>query len=752
MEDWERMDKPLRDLIGIVRFTEKVSAKIHSVLDEAEIYRAVMEESAQSKRYTASILLLTDGGSKLRIVEAALSPKKLKVGERVAGVRLKGYKIDLNKSSIYRQVAREGKTLQVNVSDVIDELFPRALASLISKIMGYEKTPSILTPLERHGRIIGALAISSTNLAEHFIPSVRNLAQHISIALELADEYAERKRVEEVLRRAHDELEMRVHERTAELAEANGALQAEITERRRVEEALRKSEERFALAVRGSNDGIWDWDIPSDSLYWSPRFKELLGYGVDELEAVFETFESHLHPDDRERIEAAIEAHLKDRVPYDVEERLRTKSGEYRWFRARGQAFWDEDGNPLRFAGSITDITERKRAEEEIRKLNQFLDSVIDNANVWLDVLDKKANVVIWNKAAEEISGYSSEEVVGHDKIWEWLYPDEGYRNEVIAGAIAIIEKGEEEEEAETTIWRKDGQTRVISWNSRNLVDEKGNPIGSIALGRDITERKQTEEQLQGYADELEQANEEVKRFAYIISHDLRAPLTNLKGFSEELYYALEVIGPAMDTALPYLDEEQRLAVTAALREDVPEALGFIDSSVTRMDNFIAALLKLSRLGRRELVLEPIDMSALVQATLETLAHQIEERQVEVSVGPLPEVVADRTSMEQIMGNILSNAVKYLTPDRPAEIEIGAELSDVETTFYIRDNGCGIAEEDMDKVFAPFRRAGKQDVPGEGMGLAYVQTLVRRHGGRIWCESQLGKGSTFYFTIPTNVE
>jgi len=252
------------------------------------------------------------------------------------------------------------------------------------------------------------------------------------------------------------------------------------------------------------------------------------------------------------------------------------------------------------------------------------------------------------------------------------------------------------------------------------------------ATVRDITERKRAEEQLQRYAVELEQANEEIKQFAYIVSHDLRSPLVNLKGFSSELRFALDEIQSAMSTALPHLDEEQRQTLTFALEEDAPEALSFIDSSATRMDDFISALLKLSRLGLRELHLEPVDMEAVLQ---ETLAHQIEEHQGKVTVGPLPEVVADRTSMEQIVGNLLGNAVKYLDPDRPAELEITAERGLDETTFRIRDNGRGIAEDDMDKVFAPFRRVGRQDAPGEGMGLPYVQTLVRRHGGRIWCES-----------------
>lgn len=137
---------------------------------------------------------------------------------------------------------------------------------------------------------------------------------------------------------------------------------------RESEEALRASEERFALAVQGAKDGIWDWDIKRHTLYWSPRIKEMLGYADDELDVDFHTFESRLHPDDVEPIKAAIEAHLKRREAYNVEHRLRTKSGEYRWFNVRGQALWDKDGQPIRMTGSTTDITERKRAEEKIQE------------------------------------------------------------------------------------------------------------------------------------------------------------------------------------------------------------------------------------------------------------------------------------------------------------------------------------------------------------------------------------------------
>jgi signal transduction histidine kinase len=274
----------------------------------------------------------------------------------------------------------------------------------------------------------------------------------------------------------------------------------------------------------------------------------------------------------------------------------------------------------------------------------------------------------------------------------------------------------------------------------------------------DLSARVRAEEALRQARDELERrvqertaelaaANEEVKRFAYIVSHDLRAPLINLKGFAGELRVAGDVVQAALPAVLPHLDASQRAAVSQALDQDMPEALGFIDTSVSRMDRLIRAILHLSRLGRRELHFEPLDMHELVQDTVRTLAHQLARRQAQMTIGPLPQVVADRTAMEQILGNLLTNAVAYLEPGRPGEIMVTAEHRPEGTVFHVRDNGRGIAAEDIPKVFEPFRRVGRQDVPGEGMGLAYVQMLVRRHGGDIRCHSTLGVGTTFTFTM-----
>ncbi len=260
------------------------------------------------------------------------------------------------------------------------------------------------------------------------------------------------------------------------------------------------------------------------------------------------------------------------------------------------------------------------------------------------------------------------------------------------------------------------------------------------------------EAQLRHTSAELARSNEELKQFAYIVSHDLRAPLVNLKGFATELKSAIEVINHALYSAAPPQTSTQFLAAAHALNDDIPEALAFIDVSVTRMDHYLSALLRLSRLGRTELILEQVSMEAVVRETLQTLAHRIEAQHTQITLGPLPEVTADLTAMEQIMSNLLNNAVLYLDPQRPGQIDIRGEAGSLETTFYVRDNGRGIAADDMENVFAPFRRGGHQDVPGEGMGLAYVQLLVRRHGGRIECESQPGVGSTFTFTIANQIQ
>ena len=248
------------------------------------------------------------------------------------------------------------------------------------------------------------------------------------------------------------------------------------------------------------------------------------------------------------------------------------------------------------------------------------------------------------------------------------------------------------------------------------------------------------EQTLELHAKELAEVNKELQHFTYIVSHDLRAPLFNLKGFSAELQSSADTIQSIINSNSKTFTKEQKQVLTITVSENIPDALKFIDSSVTRMDNFINALLKLSRLGRRKLNFEKINMNDLVEQVIQSLTFQIKHDNVKIKKNKLPAIIADSTAMEQVMTNLINNAVNYLEPDRRGEIEIDAYPQNSKIVFRVCDNGRGIAESDKKKVFAPFRRAGKQNVKGEGMGLAYVQVLVQKHGGKIWFESFFGKG------------
>jgi len=247
----------------------------------------------------------------------------------------------------------------------------------------------------------------------------------------------------------------------------------------------------------------------------------------------------------------------------------------------------------------------------------------------------------------------------------------------------------------------------------------------------------------------LTRANEEVQRFAYIVSHDLRSPLVNVMGYTSELEQAgktLDLQMTKVEAGAPDLiDGDAVLAV----REDIPEAVGFIRASTEKMDRLINAILKLSREGRRNLTPEALDMTAMVQRIADSMHHQVSEVGAEIVVEPMAGMENDRLSIEQIMGNLIDNAVKYLDPARPGRIVVtGTERAGGWVEYAVQDNGRGIAARDHERVFELFRRAGRQDTKGEGLGLAFVRNSVRRLGGEITVDSELGKGSTFRLKFP----
>jgi len=258
------------------------------------------------------------------------------------------------------------------------------------------------------------------------------------------------------------------------------------------------------------------------------------------------------------------------------------------------------------------------------------------------------------------------------------------------------------------------------------------------------------EERVKQRTSDLTRANEEIQRFAYVVSHDLRAPLVNILGFTSEMETSLKSLQRYMGQSSDAPSEATILAdAKVAAETDIPEALGFIRASTSKMDKLINAILQLSRQGRRELNPESIDLGALIRATSASIQHQFAETGGEFEVhGVLPTIYADRLALEQIFGNLIDNAIKYGVADRPPRIEVSGVERRGWVTIRITDNGRGIAREDHDRIFDLFRRAGVQDKGGEGIGLAHVQSLVRRLGGEIALESVLGKGATFTVILP----
>lgn len=280
------------------------------------------------------------------------------------------------------------------------------------------------------------------------------------------------------------------------------------------------------------------------------------------------------------------------------------------------------------------------------------------------------------------------------------------------------------------------GQGRQVEPLATRIAEVNEVGLALVGAAQQLRERSRERDDAEAA---LRDSNEQMQRYAYVVSHDLRAPLVNIMGFTSELEETRADLREAL-AGHPQADMIDR---------DVGEALGFIRAAVTKMDGLIAAILKLSREGGRVLNPEPLDMTPFIRNLADAIRHQTESAGAVIEVSPdLPDVIADRLAIEQVFGNLLDNAVKYLARDRPGRITVTGEERDATLVYRVTDNGRGIAEHDLGRVFDLFRRAGPQDRQGEGIGLANVKAVIRALGGRIDLTSSLGQGTTFTVTLP----
>jgi len=384
----------------------------------------------------------------------------------------------------------------------------------------------------------------------------------------------------------------------------------------------------------------------------------------------------------------------------------------------------------------VRDIGDRRAAVEALREANEYLESVFDHANVPMIVWDPRLRIKRFNHAFENLTGKSATSILGED-IGILFPPGERERSmELIRGTLA----GKPLDVVEIPIAGTGGSLRTVVWNSAAIAGGDGqSPIAAIAQGQDITECRQAEEALGRLSADLEErvhdrtiqlegANAELESFSYSVSHDLRAPLRGIDGWSLAL----------LEDYSDKLDDQGR------------EYLSYIRTDVQRMGQLIDDLLGLSRVTRDRMKRTLVDLSAVAETVVARLREMEPNRQVEFEVQPGLTALADAGLIEIALTNLIGNAWKFSSTRPVARIEFGRTEVDGRSAFFVRDNGVGFDMAYVDKLFGVFQRLHKAtEFPGSGIGLAIVQRVVHRHGGRVWAESKLGEGTTIYFTFGT---
>ena len=513
----------------------------------------------------------------------------------------------------------------------------------------------------------------------------------------------------------------------------------DITERKRAEEALRKSEEHYRLLAENVTDVIWTMDNNMQFTYISPSVTRQRGYSVEEAMAL--GMDKSLTPASLEIAAKVILEGLSEEKmgqkdlskTWTVELEMCCKDGSTIWTEMEATFLRDPDGQTVGIQGVARDITERKQAGEALRHSEQHFRSLIENAQDGVLIVNPDITIRYQSPSMERMTGRKAKERIGKDPL-EFCHPDD-----ITGVAEAFLQLFENKIPIVHTEFRyrhKNGSWRTFEVVGNNLIDDPA--VGGIVLNmRDITERKQAEEEIRRLNEELEQrvvertvqlqaVNKELEAFAYSVSHDLRAPLRSIDGFSQVL----------LEDYTDRLDDEGK------------SYLQRVRSASQRMAELIDDLLDLSRLTRGEMRYETVDLSALAQTITMELQQSQPERDVEFTIAPGLLAKGDAHLLRVVLKNLLDNAWKFSRKQASARIEFGYAETNGQPAYFVRDNGVGFDMAYADKLFGAFQRLhSHSEFEGSGIGLATVQRIIHRHGGDIWAESAVGQGATFYFTL-----
>ena len=479
----------------------------------------------------------------------------------------------------------------------------------------------------------------------------------------------------------------------------------------------RESGDSFRLLVEDVRDyAIFMLDGAGRVSTWNSGAERIKGYRAEEIIGLhFSCF----HPP--EGVAAGTPARLlalaaRDGRAEDEGWRVR-KDGSRFWADVVITALRDSDGAVIGFAKVTRDLTERKEVEDALHRSEQTFQLLVESVQDYaIYMLDPDGRVVSWNAGAERIKGYRAQEIVGQH-FSRFYPPEDAAQGKPRWELETAAREGRHEDEA----WRvrKDGTRFWANVAISAMRDSHGALIGFAKVTRDLTQRRHAEQA-------LAQSNQELERFSYSVSHDLRAPLRAINGYAQALFE---------DHAARLDAEGKRL-------------LSVIRDSAKLGGELIDGLLNFSRVGRQALARTPVDLTALAESVVAELRQAEGGNAVEAVVTPLPPATGDPALLRHVLTNLIGNAFKFSAKRAHPRIEIGAQRDGAEVAYYVKDNGAGFDMQYAGKLFGVFQRLHHPDeFEGTGVGLALAQRIVQRHGGRIWAAGKVNEGATFFFTL-----
>jgi two-component system, sensor histidine kinase and response regulator len=519
------------------------------------------------------------------------------------------------------------------------------------------------------------------------------------------------------------------------MIEALGSQIGQFIKRRRTEEELRISRERFEVAMQGARDGVWDWDLRTNQVYFSSRWKSMLGYKDQEIGNRLDEWEQRLHPEDRERSLAAVRGYLDGQAPvYELEHRLRHKDGSYRWILTRGVALRDADGKPYRMAGSHTDITERKQSEQALRDSEALYHSLVETLPLNVFRKDVHGRFTFGNHLFCQSLGKPRQEIVGKTDFD--FYPAdlaEKYRQD----DRRVMETKEVVNEVEEH-HKPGGEKIYVQVIKTPVYDSRGEVIGTQAIFWDVSDRRRAMEEMRKAKEAAESANRAKSAFLANMSHEIRTPMNAIIGMTE-------------------------LVLETDLNAEQREYLDLVKKSADSLLAVINDILDFSKVeaGRLELDTVAFSLRDHLGDTLNTLAPRANQKGLELACHVAPEIpdnlLGDPVRLGQIIVNLVGNALKFT---QRGEVVVEVDMTsrtdnEIWTHVAVRDTGIGVPADKREVIFDPFTQADgstTRQYGGTGLGLAIARRLVEMMGGRIWVESETGKGSTFHFTAQLGVQ